>query len=214
MVVGLLSLRMLIIGAADVLFVLLALEVLDTGASGAALLNAALGAGAIVGGAITFGFVGRSRLAIVAAGGAIAWGVTLVLANALGSAMLAMLLIVIGSAGLAIMDVAGRTILQRSIRDEVLARVFGLQEGLAMAALAAGAILVPILTAGGRPDRRRPRVRRAPAGRGRPVMASAHGAGPADRRAPFARSRCSARRRSSPRCRPRHSRPSRGAPSG
>ena len=53
--------------------------------------------------------------------------------------------IVVGGAGLAIVDVAGRTILQRSIRDEVLARVFGLQEGLAMGALAVGSVLVSIL---------------------------------------------------------------------
>lgn len=56
-------------------------------------------------------------------------------------------LIVAGGAGLAIVDVAGRTILQRSVRDEVLARVFGVQEGLAMGALAVGSVLVPILLA-------------------------------------------------------------------
>ena len=67
-VVGLLTMRMLMIGAADVLFVLLALEALGMGAPGAAILNAALGAGTIVGGIVTFGFVGRSRLSIVAAG--------------------------------------------------------------------------------------------------------------------------------------------------
>lgn len=146
-VVGLLSMRMLIIGAADVLFVLLALEVLGMGAPGAAVLNAALGAGTIVGGIITFGFVGRSRLSVVAAAGAIVWGLALAGAVALGSPALAIALIIAGGAGLAVLDVAGRTILQRSIRDEVLARVFGLQEGLAMGGLAAGALVVPILVA-------------------------------------------------------------------
>ncbi len=146
-VVGLLSMRMLIIGAADVLFVLLALEVLGMGTPGPAILNAALGAGAIVGGLITLGFVGRSRLALVAAAGAIAWGACFSAATLLGSATAATFLIVAGGAGLAIVDVASRTILQRSVRDEVLSRVFGLQEGLAMTALAAGALLVPILIA-------------------------------------------------------------------
>lgn len=144
-VVGLLTMRMLMIGAADVLFVLLALEALGMGAPGAAILNAALGAGTIVGGIITFGFVGRSRLSIVAAGGAIAWGIALAATILLGQPVIAIGLIVAGGAGLAIVDVAGRTILQRSIRDEVLARVFGLQEGLAMGGLAAGSLLVPIL---------------------------------------------------------------------
>ena len=144
-VVGLLTMRMVVIGAADVLFVLLALQVLGMGPPGAGILNAALGAGTIVGGIVTFGFVGRSRLAAVAAIGAMAWGVSLALAAFLGSPQLATILVVVGGAGLAVMDVAGRTILQRSVRDEVLSRVFGLQEGLAMAGLAVGSLLVPVL---------------------------------------------------------------------
>lgn len=144
-VVGLLSAYRLILGATDVLFVLLALETFGMGAPGVGVLSAALGAGAILGGVITFGFIGRSRLAFVAAAGAITWGLTFATATLLASPSLATALIVAGGAGLAIMNVAGRTILQRSIRDEVLARVFGLQEGLAQAALAAGALLVPVL---------------------------------------------------------------------
>ncbi len=145
LVVGLLTARMLMIGAADVLFVLLALDLLDTGEPGAAVLSAALGAGAIIGGAATFTVVGRQRLAKVAAIGAIAWGLGLVGIAPTASAWLAPLLIVVGGTGLAVVDIAGRTMLQRSIRDEVLARVFGLQEGLAMAGLAVGSVLVPVL---------------------------------------------------------------------
>jgi MFS family permease len=145
LVVGLLSARMVMIGAADVLFVLMALQVLHTGDSGAGILNAALGAGTILGGAATFVLVGRTGLAMVAAVGALAWGIALGLSAILGSAALAPVLIVGGGAGLAIVDVAGRTILQRSVRDNVLSRVFGLQEGLAMAGLAVGSVLVPLL---------------------------------------------------------------------
>jgi MFS family permease len=145
LVVGLLTVRMLMIGAADVLFVLLALELLGLGEPGAGILAGALGAGAILGGATTFAIVGRGRLAAVTAVGALVWGVSLAAIGLTSAAALAPVLVVVGGAGLAIVDIAGRTMLQRSIRDEVLSRVFGLQEGLAMAGLAAGSVLVPIL---------------------------------------------------------------------
>ncbi|HET8786504.1 MAG TPA: cyclic nucleotide-binding domain-containing protein [Candidatus Limnocylindrales bacterium] len=145
--VGLLTARMLVIGACDVLFVLLALELLDTGEPGAGILAAALGAGAMLGGAGTFTIVGRPRLAAVAAAGAVVWGTAIATVGLVPSAVAAPLLVVVGSAGLAIVDICGRTMLQRSVRDEVLARVFGLQEGLGMAGLAAGSVLVPILVA-------------------------------------------------------------------
>jgi MFS family permease len=145
LIVGLLTVRTLVVGCADVLFVLIALELVDTGDTGAAILSAAIGAGGIVGGALMVVFIGRTGLARVAAWGAIAWGVALVLIGVTASPFLAPILVIVGGAGLAAVDVAGRTLLQRSVRDSVLSRVFGLQEGLAMAALAIGSILVSIL---------------------------------------------------------------------
>ena len=145
LVVGLLTARMLIVGCADVLFVLLALELLGMGAPGAGVLNAALGAGIVVGGAVAFAVIGRSGLASAAAVGAAAWALAIGLVGITALPNLAPILIVVGGAGLTVVDVAGRTILQRTVRDEVLARVFGIQEGLAMAALAAGSILVSVV---------------------------------------------------------------------
>lgn len=147
LVVGLMSARMVMVGAADVLFVLMALDLLRMGEPGAGVLNAAFGVGTIAGGALTFVFAGRGRLVTFAIVGAIAWGAALALSGLLASAPLAVLLLVCGSSGLAIVDLAGRTILQRSVRDDVLASVFGIQEGLGMAALAAGSIAVPVLVA-------------------------------------------------------------------
>jgi MFS family permease len=147
LVVGLMSARMLMIGASDVLFVLMALDLLGMGEPGAGVLNAALGIGISVGGVSSFILVGRNRLASFAAAGAFLWGVAFGISGWLATPILATVLIIVGGAGLAIVDVAGRTILQRSVSDEVLARVFGVQEGLGMAAIALGSLLVPVLIA-------------------------------------------------------------------
>ena len=145
LVVGILALRMVTSGALDVLFVLLALEVLQTGASGAAVLNAALGLGTIVGGAATFSLVGRQSLAPVLAVAALIWGGSMVVVGAFAPVWLVAPLIAIGGIGFAACDVAGRTILQRVTPDDMLARVLGALEGINLAGLALGSILVPIV---------------------------------------------------------------------
>jgi hypothetical protein len=147
--VVLLTARMVIVGAADVLFVLMALDLLDMGEPGAGVLNAALGLGTIVGGALMILAVGQRGLAGVAVAGALSWGLALAVAGIAAQPVLAVVLVVVGGAGLTLVDVAGRTILQRSIRDEVLARVFGVQEGLAMAGLAIGSVLVAVVVGWG-----------------------------------------------------------------
>ncbi len=145
LVVAVLAVRMLVVGALDVLFVLLALEVLETGEPGAGILTAALGLGTIAGGAATFALVGRRRLAPVLAGGAIVLGGSLLVLGGVGNAVAAAALITVAGMGGSVIDIAGRTMLQRVAQDEVLVRLLGALEGMDMAALAIGSILVPVI---------------------------------------------------------------------
>ena len=147
LLVTVLASRMLMIGIVDVLFVLLALELFETGERGAALLTAALGAGGIIGGAGAFLLIGVRRIALVLAAAAILWGVTLASLVQPAVSGLAPLLMIVGGTGLTVMDIASRTFLQRAVRNDLLARVFGIVEGLCMAVLAAGSLLVTIVVA-------------------------------------------------------------------
>jgi MFS family permease len=79
--------------------------------------------------------------------GAIAAGTCVIVIGLAPSAVAALLLIAVSGVGLSLLDATGRTMLQRSVSDETLARAFGLLEGFTMAGLGLGSILVPILVA-------------------------------------------------------------------
>ncbi len=145
LLVGLLGVRMLTSGAIDVLFVLLAIEVLGTGNAGAGFLTAALGLGTVLGGAAGIALVGRQRLAPAMAIGALVFGIALALAAIAGSAWLVPLLVAAGGIGFAVIDVTGRTVLQRVTPDRLLARVLGSLEGVGLLAVALGSVIVPAI---------------------------------------------------------------------
>ena len=147
LVVGLIFAVEMVIGALDVLFVLMALELFHTGESGAGILNAALGAGLMVGGAVTLALVGRSRLGSGISLGGFGFGLFFACIAVFPSGTVGPALVAAAAIGLSVADAVGRTLLQRTVSDDALARVFGVLEGLAMVAYAAGSILVPGLVA-------------------------------------------------------------------
>jgi MFS family permease len=137
------------LGAFDVIAVVLAFDVLDLGQSGAGYLNAALGAGGVLGAAATLTLIGRRRLVPPLLLGAVCFGAAFVLLGAYPTTVGAFVLLVVGGGGTMVVDVAGRTLLQRVAPADLLARVFALYEALSQAAFAVGAILVPALVAAG-----------------------------------------------------------------
>jgi hypothetical protein len=145
LLVGLLGLQYVLIGALDVLFVVLAIGVLHLGGSGAGYLNAAFGAGGALGIAVTVSLVGRRRLAPPLALGAAVFSLAFVVIGLRPTIAGTFGLLVAAGAGRSLLDVAGRTLLQRTAPADVLSRIFGLLEGISMAGLAIGSLLVPAL---------------------------------------------------------------------
>jgi hypothetical protein len=140
--VGLLTVQYVMVGALDVLLVVLAFEVLDLGSSGVGLLNSAVGAGAIAGSALTVLLVGR-RLVVPIVTGFACWGLALGAVGLVPARAAAPVLLGLAGAGGILTEVAGRLLLQRSAPNQVLSRVFGVLEGLSMAAIGFGSVVVP-----------------------------------------------------------------------
>ncbi len=133
-----------VVGAMDILILVLALDVLGTDNSGPGLLASALGVGGILGGVATVVLVGRRRLAPALAAGLLVTGLPLALLALGGIPAEVAVLLAVSGAGHAFFDVAGHTLLQRVVPDAVLARVFGVEEAVMTAALAGGAALAPV----------------------------------------------------------------------
>ena len=140
--VGLLSMQYVVLGALDVLLVVLAFEVLDIGSSGVGLLNSALGIGAILGAALMALLVGR-RLAVPITIGFLCWGLAMSMIGLVPAQLAVPALVALAGVGSALTEVAGRLLLQRSTPSQALSRIFGVLEGLSMAAIALGSAVAP-----------------------------------------------------------------------
>jgi MFS family permease len=147
LLVGFIGLEHIGWGAVDLLAVILALDVLDIGSGGAGYLQAVFGLGGLLGIAGAVLLIGGRRLAPAVLGGALTWGVALVILGLAPTTAAAFALFTVAGASRAVLDVGARTLLLRTARPDVLCRVFGIAEGLAMLGLAIGSVLVPVLDA-------------------------------------------------------------------
>jgi len=134
-------------GALDVFLVVLALDVLALGESGVGFLNAALGAGGLLGAVLSVSLIGRRGLAGPLGLGVLLWSVPLAAIGLLASVPAAMTMLALAGIGRVMMDVTATTLLQRATDPRMLARLFGVLEGVHMASLAVGSIVAPLLIA-------------------------------------------------------------------
>jgi len=146
-VLGLLGAASVLWGTLDVMLVVLAVDLLLIGEAGVGYLNSALGVGGLVGAGMSVLLIGRPHLAAPFAAGVATWAVAVLLLGLAPGLLPVLLLIAAAGVGRVVMDVAGRTLLQRVAPDHTLARTFGVLEGMEMGALAIGSVLAPVLIA-------------------------------------------------------------------
>lgn len=135
------------VGAFDVLAVVLAVGSVGLGDSGAGYLTAAHGAGAVLGALASLALVGRARLVPGMIGAALLAAGAFVLLGFRISALVAFTVAAVTGISRSLLEVSGQTLLQRITSTELLARVFAFKEALAMAAWSLGSISVPIVIA-------------------------------------------------------------------
>jgi hypothetical protein len=145
LIVGLFAAQTLVYGAFVVLTAVAAIQLLDLGSSGVGYLNSALGVGGLIGGIVAVALVGVRRLAVTFGLALILWGAPILVVGVWAQSIPAFVLIGLAGLGLTLVDVAGFTLLQRAVPEDVLSRVFGVLHSAFYATGGIGAIIAPAL---------------------------------------------------------------------
>lgn len=132
-------------GCLTVFTVVLAIDLLDTGDPGVGVLNAAIGAGGVLGSLFAFTLVRRGGLATWFGIGIALFGAPLALIGAVPEQAAAIVLLGLVGVGNALIDVGGFTILARLTDEAVLARMFAGFEAILTLGVALGGLLAPVL---------------------------------------------------------------------
>jgi MFS family permease len=135
----------LVYGFELVLLILVSERLLDTGAEGVGFLNAAIGLGGVLAAGIASRLVDHPRSARSLSAAIIIAGVPLMLLSIVRVPLIAYVLLTIEGAGSIVLDVMTVTMLQRLLRKEVTARVFGVLDSLGVAGILLGSLLAPLL---------------------------------------------------------------------
>jgi MFS family permease len=132
-------------GALTVLAVVVAIDLLGTGDPGVGVLNAAVGAGGLVGSVAAFALVGRGGLAAWFGVGIALFGAPLAVIGLAPEQAAAIVLLGLVGVGNALIDVGGFTLLARLADETVLARMFAGFEAILTLGVAAGGLATPLI---------------------------------------------------------------------
>src|SRR5204862_3340539 len=130
-------------GCLTVFTVVIAFDLLRTGDPGVGVLNAAVGAGGVLGSIFAFGLVRRGGLAGWFGVGIALFGAPLALIGVVPERAAAIVLLGLVGIGNALIDVGGFTMLARLADETVLARMFAGFEAILTLGVAAGGLLAP-----------------------------------------------------------------------
>lgn len=145
--IALFAVSVLAQSAIDVLIIVTALDLLEIGESGVGWLSAVWGAGGVLGGVSALVLLGRGRLAQGLLLGFVLSGVPLVALGFWPELAPAIALFVVLGVGFALVESGLLTLTQRLAPDDVIGRVFGVQETLYAVMSALGALLASGLVA-------------------------------------------------------------------
>jgi MFS family permease len=134
-------------GMLTVLVATTALDLLAADDAAVGLLNAAIGTGALAGSILSFALVRRTRLALAFSGAVAIWGAALAAPAVVPVMLAAVLFFALSGAGKAVLEVAGASLLQRTIPSSTRSQALGALESMITLALAAGAVSASLLVA-------------------------------------------------------------------
>ena len=132
-------------GCLIVFTVVVAIDLLDTGDPGVGVLNAAIGAGGVLGSLFALRMVRPGRLASWFGLGIALFGAPLALIGLLPEQAAVIALLAVVGVGNALIDVGGFTLLARLADETVLARMFAGFEAILTLGVAVGGVLAPLI---------------------------------------------------------------------
>ena len=136
-----------LVGSMDILYAVLAIDLMGLGGDAVGFVGALGGVGAIGGAAAGLGLVGRERLGGAMIASAALFGLGIAAIGIAPASAVTLGVIAVAGLGAGLTSVATQTLIQRLAGDDVMSRVFGLLQGLMMGTTALGALAVPFIVA-------------------------------------------------------------------